>query len=337
MAASQQRVAQAVDVFLENERQNLAQHKQRWISAETKITAIDVRQSTDGTVLATVNEKTRLLFDRKLDPEAPEDSAQSVDRVFVFVPVAGQWQIAAVRPASDDQTVAVNDAPRAVTEAAAAGFSPTINVPEYNYGIPGPLSAGDQTEDQTPEPVVVLPEATAPEDGVPTGDDPKDPAGIGAAANKLQASYCYTCMVTYANKYWDIYNTGYRAFSNDCTNFISQALKAGGWAYDYGLYTLSGNWWYNRLNQTYTWAAAHNWSRFASKRVTWLGSVWYLLKSDVLLEDWDSNGNISHAMIVTQKTTSMVYLSYHTNDSHNMPLSTVISHNPGTTYYAART
>ncbi|MEU4190299.1 amidase domain-containing protein [Kribbella sp. NPDC026611] len=333
LSAPQQRVAQAVDLFLAKDRQNLEAHKQRWTSAETTVVPTTIQRQPDGSVQATVTEKTRLLFDRKLDPEAPVDTAQSVDRVFTFVQQNGTWTIASMRAASADQTVALNDAPRAVVDAAAFGASPMIDVPEYNYGIPGPLSAGDQAEDQQPEPDPDLPLADAPEDGTPTAGDKDD----GAAAARLMSGYCYSCMVSYANTYWDIYNTSYRAFSNDCTNFISQALKYGGWAYDYGWYRSGSNWWYNRLNQTYTWSGAENWSHFAPKRTSWLSSVWYLLRADVLLADWDHNGAINHAMIVTQKTSSMVYLSYHTNDSHNTPLSIIISHNPGTTYYAART
>ncbi|MET7278301.1 amidase domain-containing protein [Kribbella sp. NPDC005582] len=333
LSAGQQRVASAVDGYLAQNRQKLAAHKQRWISSETTVVPSSVERQPDGSVTATVTEKTRLLFDRTLDPEAPEATEQSVDRVFTYVKTGGQWAIADLRPANAEQSVAVNDAPRTITEAAFEA-SPMIDVPEYTYGIPGPLSATDKNEDQQPEPTPVIPESAAPEDGTPTGDPKED---TGAAAARLMAGYCYTCMVNYANTYWQNFNPNYRRFSTDCTNFVSQTMKAGGWAYDYGLYTSSSNWWYNRLNQTRTWAAAENWSRFAPKRVSWLSNVWYLGNGDVLLVDNDKNHNMNHAMIVTKKTSSMVYLTYHTNETHNNPLITVLRSDTDAWWYAART
>ena len=34
----------------------------------------------------------------------------------------------------------------------------------------------------------------------------------------------------YASKYWKNYNSEYDAFGNDCTNFASQVLSAGGYS-----------------------------------------------------------------------------------------------------------
>lgn len=71
-------------------------------------------------------------------------------------------------------------------------------------------------------------------------------------------SYSYSSMATYLETYWQNYNPNYRDFSGsggDCTNFVSQALRAGGWTDVSGLYTNSNYWWYNSLNQTYSWTS----------------------------------------------------------------------------------
>ncbi|WP_165952566.1 amidase domain-containing protein [Kribbella albertanoniae] len=333
LSAGQQRVASAVDLYLAQSRQKLASHKQRWISSETTVLPTSVKQQPDGSVTATVTEKTRLLFDRALDPEAPEATEQSVDRVFTYVKTGGTWSIADLDPGNAEQSVAVNDAPRTITEAAFEA-SPMSESPEYMYGAPGPLSAADQEEDQRVEPVTVHPPADAPEDGSPIDDPQED---TGAAAARLMAGYCYTCMVDYATRYWENYNSRYRSWSTDCTNFVSQTMRAGGWAYDYGLYTNNANWWYNSLNQTRSWPAAENFSRFAPKRTSWLSNVWKLKIGDVLLVDWDKNGNKNHAMVVTRKTSSMIYLSYHTTDTINKPLTEVLRKDTTAWWYAART
>jgi hypothetical protein len=43
--------------------------------------------------------------------------------------------------------------------------------------------------------------------------------------------------VNYARSYWNNYNTAYRRYVNDCTNFTSQAINWGGWQHKTGWYT----------------------------------------------------------------------------------------------------
>lgn len=80
----------------------------------------------------------------------------------------------------------------------------------------------------------------------------------------------YTAMVDYAVKYWTNYNPAYRSIAgNDCTNFISQVLRASGWVqFKFALWTDDDNWWCNGLNQTRSCAGAENWSHFAPQRTT---------------------------------------------------------------------
>jgi hypothetical protein len=146
-------------------------------------------------------------------------------------------------------------------------------------------------------------------------------------------------VVNYANTYWSNYNTSYRAFSVDCTNFVSQAMKAGGWADNNGPYFDDHYWWYNGLNQTYSWAAAENWYKYArvySGRVTALTNVYSLRPGDVLQVKYGSDPTIHHSTIVTAYTGGEVYLTYHTTNRHNVSFSWFDAQQLGETYYAQR-
>ncbi|MFD8371614.1 amidase domain-containing protein [Streptomyces sp. NPDC059688] len=56
------------------------------------------------------------------------------------------------------------------------------------------------------------------------------PTGAGAVKPAATAAYSYHQMIAYADKYWDHHNSAYRTYGgNDCTNFLSQIMLAGGW------------------------------------------------------------------------------------------------------------
>ncbi|MCA6093753.1 amidase domain-containing protein [Streptomyces sp. SCA3-4] len=170
---------------------------------------------------------------------------------------------------------------------------------------------------------------------------PADQAPVKAAA-----SYNYSKMVAYANKYWKHPNDDYRTYGNDCTNFISQAMYAGGWKPVGGSLldrTKNSKWFYGpRPWTSYTWAGAENWYFFAqvhSKRTKPLRNIWALGTADVLQADWGPrpNNNIDHSMIVTAITRTERYLTYHTGNTHNRKLSNLIAKRPDAWYYAHRT
>ena len=63
-----------------------------------------------------------------------------------------------------------------------------------------------------------------------------------------------------------------------------------------------------------------------------------MLASDVLQLDFDRDGNISHSMIVTAVgSNGERYLTYHSNDHLNRPLTEILSAYPVAWYYAHRT
>jgi len=150
-----------------------------------------------------------------------------------------------------------------------------------------------------------------------------------AAMTKLNR----TATVNYALKYWGSgptdnrgYNTAYRTFTNDCTNFISQSVAAGGWTAVTGWYQSDDAWWYISSpmlfapGQSYTWAGAQNWSKFISRRGRGytVSSIGELALGDILQIDFQNDGHMDHSMVVTSKDSrGKIYLTYHTSNYKN--------------------
>lgn len=224
------------------------------------------------------------------------------------------------------------------TRGATGGWALAADLPD--------LGTGDVTTYLAP------PKAEKPAEG--SEDEGGRPARSGTArpaqpANRdkptLAAGYDYWLMTDYANKYWKHANSDYRTYGNDCTNFVSQAVHAGGWRETSGsIFNRKSNkkWFYGSHTWTtsYTWAGAENWYWFATKhsqRTKSLDNVWKLSGADVLQADWDRDNTIDHTMIVTAANSQDVYLTYHTSNTHNRKLSNLLAKHPHTWWYAHRT
>jgi hypothetical protein len=67
-----------------------------------------------------------------------------------------------------------------------------------------------------------------------------------------------------------------------------------------------------------------------------------MLTTDVLQVDFDRDDNISHSLFVTGRAGSgeyadELYMTYHSNNTHDRPLSSFIASAPDAWYYAHRT
>ena len=122
---------------------------------------------------------------------------------------------------------------------------------------------------------------------------------IGAAYNGYAAA-------DYATK--NAY--GSYTFANDCTNFASHALKAGGWQ-ETGTYTqyASNDVWYYDLPKrpfySNTWAVADNLYKFMSRHperavaMSAKGPFYNYKVGDIIQIDYERDGRWDHTMIVT--------------------------------------
>lgn len=140
-------------------------------------------------------------------------------------------------------------------------------------------------------------------------------------------SYNRQRAVDYAWTYVWNPNTYFRAYSNDCTNFISQCMYAGGWSQ-------VGFWWeYQSPNRwffmpkqgpypdSYTWVGAKHFESFITRSGRGgLVSDWRQLRpGDVIVVDWGpgaqapgvADGVGDHVMIVVSTSSSDVLYAQH--------------------------
>lgn len=143
-------------------------------------------------------------------------------------------------------------------------------------------------------------------------------------------------IVNYAYTYWNKYNSAYRRFASDCTNFISQALNRGGWGQITGWYTSSDVWWYNYTSQSYTWAGAENFYQFTGRRPRAFSAngFYQLVPGDIVQADWNRDGIKDHTMIVTKKDgNGLIYLTYHSANTKDKSINLILSQYPYALYY----
>ncbi|GAA0477148.1 amidase domain-containing protein [Streptomyces sp. NPDC046215] len=169
------------------------------------------------------------------------------------------------------------------------------------------------------------------------------PARSQPKAKSSAGGYDYAAMAAYAEKYWRNYNPAYRSFNSyggDCTNFVSQALKAGGWKDQPGKYDDYRAWWYDSKNQATSWVGANEWSWSAlnSQRVKPLSNVYQMDVGDIMQMDFDDDGSKDHTMITTYRSRIGVpYLTYHSTNTYRKSVASIIASNPDAVYYAYRT
>jgi hypothetical protein len=193
-----------------------------------------------------------------------------------------------------------------------------------------PLVASPSTADDNP------PEATRAATTYPA------PA---KAKNLSATGYDYKAMAAYAKQYWNNYNAAYPNFNGqgaggDCTNFVSQSLKAGGWKHVPG-YTYDFHKWFGNSeiqSDSFVGVNEFSWFALSSKRATSLANVYQADIGDVVQVDFNKDGSKDHTMIVTYRSPQGVpYLTYHSTNTYNRSLASIIASYPNAAYYAYRT
>jgi hypothetical protein len=292
-------------VVLTDRREFLAARGERYSRAVSSVRVVSVRAEGEGAV-AGVEERTRLYYLR-LSSDQPEYTEFVTPRELSFAPAAaGGWALTGARLVGGSGPTPVNEVAASSSGAAPALPSRATSAPTRPGRAVGPRSS----------------------------------TGAGVGAKVVTAAYDYSAMIAYERKWATSYNPAYRHNSNDdCTNFLSQALRAGGWAMKTGWYRNSDVWWYNSLNQSWTWINADLWYDFAigQGRTHSLPYVYDLVESDVLQADWQRDGTIDHSMMVTKRSNGEIYLTYHTNNTLERSFSSIYASSPNAWWYAHRT
>ncbi|MFK4593861.1 amidase domain-containing protein [Streptomyces pristinaespiralis] len=156
-----------------------------------------------------------------------------------------------------------------------------------------------------------------------TGTYDRDAAAAYAQKWSKQTPYTFTDATGRERTAWEEnHNPDYETFDNNCANFVSQSLHAGGWEKAGGWNKDDDDTWTNDLfgprGPSTTWSVAYRLWTYAindkrgERLRTWPPDdptgdnqdVWSLEKGDLLFADWDpygaADGKIDHAMIITR-------------------------------------
>ncbi|MEU1409970.1 amidase domain-containing protein, partial [Streptomyces sp. NPDC005728] len=209
LSASQSRAEGSALTELRGRQSRLAKLGEKYSDGNTRVT-LDATRVTGRTAKADVTETTTLTYEKATGKEPKTTGFQAHHELTFKADRQGNWQLTRVRD-TDNGYLAVNQVAK----------QPTVAV-------------------------------KAPDDDSPP-DAPRASTTWPAPANRKTltgGTYDYKAMVSYATKYWNNYNPDYPDYNGhgaggDCTNFVSQSLKAGGWkhvpGYTYDFHKWFGN------------------------------------------------------------------------------------------------
>jgi hypothetical protein len=168
---------------------------------------------------------------------------------------------------------------------------------------------------------------------------------LSAATSSAAVAYDRVTAATYADTYWQSYNSGWPSFARkggDCTNFVSQALYAGGIAMRLSPAYAGDEAWYMLQSKGRRWSYSLSWINVQSHRSLLLSlpgvaqvasyhgvAPGQLVASnaaqgDVVLYDWDDDGVYDHESIVVASdgtnvdgTPNWDLVDAHTNDRYH--------------------
>lgn len=139
---------------------------------------------------------------------------------------------------------------------------------------------------------------------------------------KQRDIYDRLAAVKYAEHWWNSYNPAYQKFNVDCTNYISQCLRAGG-APMRGMPDRGKGWWYQANNWSFSWAVAHSLRWYLSGSTEGLQGKEVdvasdLYPGDVICYDFQGDGRWDHNTIVVAKDANgMPLVNAHTDNSRH--------------------
>jgi len=156
---------------------------------------------------------------------------------------------------------------------------------------------------------------------------------IFAVVPSEASAYTYNrwAAANYAKSNWNSNVPGSNYFgSNDCTNFVSNCLKAGGWPEVYEPWTYWQHlifrkkpdaWYANSWTHwySYTWGGANNFGKYVgiysgrgyTRSLSYTPWYRYFKIGDIVQIDYNKDGVWDHTMIITDITHNDMYVTYH--------------------------
>lgn len=291
-------------------RNALANMGETYTDTETSLIVNSVDYVSENVILVNIKEETFMTLSN-----SDIQTGFSAEHQFVFELINNEWVLVEDRQLEPSGLMALVDAEKFVYE-----------------------SDEEVVIDESNESVFDFSEYSFLTEEIPASID-KDSLVVEEKNLNGKAGYNYTAMANYLEKYWSNYNSAYRSFTADCTNFASQALYAGGWASVDGWYLNANYWWYNSSNQTRSWVNVDYWATFArnSGRVTSLSNVWNLGVGDVLQAQASGSSSKDHTMMVSYRSGGTPYFTYHSSNRYRRSMNQVLLDWKGGTFYAYRT
>jgi outer membrane protein OmpA-like peptidoglycan-associated protein len=123
------------------------------------------------------------------------------------------------------------------------------------------------------------------------------------------------------NPVFPVYANTPGAGNNDCTNFVSQVMLAGGWTVVPGGKRDPTAWWSSPDESSWTWAAANNFGDFIKRSHRASNCTRDELDLGDIVQDIHPGNDVPHhTMVVSQKLGTKIYLSYHSRNTRNILL-----------------
>ncbi|WP_143233252.1 amidase domain-containing protein [Actinomyces ruminis] len=270
-------------------------------SAASEVTLLQATVQDDGTVLAEVSISTTFTYEGMGDSEAPGVWSDR-HSIQLTVDDAGNYSVA-------------EDVVESTEVVAGTGDVPDDYAPERSSDTrSSSASMGGGSAGSTAVPVAFVPAYNT------------SPPDVGAMVNY---ALTWTSSPNDGDDE-DDFNSEYPVLNNNCANFASQVLRAGGWEYDQGINPWSTSFWAPNLwgpaGASRTWVnSAYQYTYVVNGSYFYLDNIWNASAGDLLYVDWDpdgvADGTIDHVMVVTSVSlTGVPRVSQKTPNRSNIPL-----------------
>jgi hypothetical protein len=273
-----------------------------------------------------------VIFDHRTnDPQSPKVVKEAYVHDLVFVRQGNEWTLGSEREESlaevDAKTQAPTRAPPTTVRPTKPGKGPPVN---RNHRVTGFIPSQSAADVRFASLVSEAAPAVWP---FGTGAGFAIAHAVGTYDPGAAAVYAYT----WDNAAGGGYNPVYPAFSNDCTNFVSQVARAGNWkdvrSPTNDVYA-DNYWWFTGADDyDHSWTVAHDfhWWLNYSNRGEWAAYTDQAIQGDMMQFDWNNDTYIDHAMVITSVDQYDLYLTGHSNDLENEPLGAILARNPPST------
>ncbi|SDW16113.1 Putative amidase domain-containing protein [Marininema mesophilum] len=242
-----------------------------------------------------------------------------------------------VKTTPKKETKKPDQAPSTPTDKnAQAGITPSNDSETQNRKQTDTNQPGDNEQNQNPQ----QPDTIQPNPGQQEPNNPQTQKPTPPNQNKPQQKpriesngYNRTKAVEYAYKWWNKRNNakyGYYSKANggcydcwlDCTNFISQVLKEGGFKEKKGRYDRYDYWYYSDKKPALTWGVAHSFYKHMKhvRKASQATKPSQLKVGDVLNADFEKDGKIDHTVVISKIKDGIIYATYHTSDNKDKPI-----------------